>query len=135
MQDLIAIIVPLFLGIVFIILAMTFLAKRKTIIQNGIEAKGIIFDFKGSEINQSFMKYPIIRFVTKEGTWITKTSDYSFPFLKKGKDVIVIYNKDKPQEFIFKTSFDASKLVYIFLILGVAFLLIGLWLAYGYLTK
>ncbi len=136
MSELITLITPLFLGIVFIIVSMTLMSKRNKIIQNGIEVEGVIFDFEASHVsNNNFLKYPIIRFVTEEGLWITKTSDYSFPFLKKGSKVTVIYNKDKPEDFIFKTSIDISKLAYLFLIPGIIILLIGLWFAYRYLIS
>ncbi|HKB43295.1 MAG TPA: DUF3592 domain-containing protein [Chitinophagaceae bacterium] len=135
MSELVTLIIPLFSGIVLIILAMTLLAKRNKIIQNGVEVEGVIFDFETSDTNNNYLKYPIIRFVTKEGSWITKTADYSLPFLKRGQKVIVIYNKDNHEEFIFKTSIDVSKLAYLFLILGIIILLIGLLLAYRYLIK
>lgn len=136
MTGLITLITPLFLGIVFIIVSMTLMSKRNKIIQNGIEVEGVIFDFEVSDVsNNNFLKYPIIRFVTKEGLWITKTSDYSLPFLKKGNKVSVLNNKDKPEDFIFKTSIDIGKLVYLLLILGIIILLIGLWFAYRYLIS
>jgi hypothetical protein len=136
MQELITLIAPLFLGIAFIIVAMTLLTKRNRIIQNGIEVEGVIFDFEISNFsNTNNMKYPIIRFVTKENSWITKTANYSQPFLKRGQKITVVYIKDNPEEFIFKTSFDVSKLAYLFLVLGIIILLIGLWLAYRYLIK
>jgi hypothetical protein len=52
MSGLIALITPLFLGIVFIIIGMTLLAKRKKIIQNGIEVEGTIFDFEASDFSR-----------------------------------------------------------------------------------
>ena len=108
--------------------------KRKKIIENGVGVEGTIFDYETDYSDN--MKYPIIRFVTKEGLWITKKSDYGFTFrLKKNKKIIVIYNPENPGDFIYKTSFDVSRLSYLVLYIGIIILLIGIWLGYQYLTK
>ena len=140
MPDVITIVSLLLIGIAFILLASKLIGKKKRIIQNGIEVDGIIFGFEyersSSSSNVNNLKYPLIRFLTKEGEWFTEKSDYgsNISFLKKGTKVKVIYNATNPKEFIFKTSFDFSKLNYLFLVAGIIFFIIGLWLAYKYLT-
>jgi hypothetical protein len=132
MSELMPIIIPIIVGIVFILAGSGLLDKRKRIIQNGIGVEGVIF---GYETDSSGYRCPIIRFVTKEGLWITKKSDYGFSFLrKKNKKVSVVYNPANPEEFIYNTSFDVSKLSYLFLIIGILILLIGIWFGYKYLT-
>lgn len=116
--------------------------KRKRIIQNGIEAEGIVFDFsdESSQIsintNGRSASTPLIRFVTKEGVWITEKGEWSSTVLNQGDKVTVIYSPDNPKEFIFKTSRDwGGILMYLFLLMGVVSLIVGLWQAYQYLTK
>lgn len=141
MADPINIIALLVFGIIFILAGSKLVEKRKNIIQNGIEVEGVIFEFDDSTPPISIdsydnAKYPIIRFVTKKGEWITEKSEYevsSFLF-KEGQKVKVIYNPENPKDFIFKTKVDFSKFAYLFLIAGIILFSTGLWFAYKYLT-
>ena len=136
MEDPINIIYFLLGGAISVFSFFKFREKRKRIIDNGIEVEGIIYEFDGISINAQ-TSYPLIRFVTKEGLWITEQADYGGPgfFLKQGQEVTVIYNADNPKEFIYKTSTDLSKIGYLFLIIGIASISIALWFAYKYLTS
>ena len=112
-----------------------FREKRKRIIDNGIEVKGIIYEIDDISINNQ-TNYPVIRFVTKEGLWITEKGDWSSTSLKEGVEVSVIYNSKDPKEFIFRISYDWSDILgYLLLIAGVACIGIGLWFAYQYLIS
>jgi len=136
MSELINLIVPLLFGASCIIIALTLKNKSNKVIQNGVEVEGIVFDFVATySSDYSFIKFPVIRFVTTEAVWVTKKSDYSYPFLKKGKKVTVIYSKEDPEEFIIKTSFDFSKLIYLILVIGIFVLLFGLRSAYFFIIK
>jgi hypothetical protein len=141
MSEVLPIIIPLVFGVISILVSSKLVDKRKKIIQNGIEVEGIIFDYETSystlnSVNNSLIQCPIIRFVTKEGLWITKQSDIGFAFrFKKNKKVTVVYDQNNPEDFIWKTSFDLNKLVYLFLYAGIILLLVGIWLGYKYLTK
>ena len=143
MSDPIQIIVFLILGAAAIFAFFKFQEKRKKIIENGIEVTGIVFEHSENEPvdytkSTNFRNNcPTIRFVTKEGLWITEQADYggSGFFLKQGQEVTVIYNADNPKEFIYKTSTDLSKFGYLFLIVGIASISVALWFAYKYLTS
>ena len=143
MSDPIQIIVFLILGTAAIFAFFKFLEKRKRVIENGIEVTGIVFESsKNAPVdytNSTNFKSscPTIRFVTKEGLWITEQADYGGPgfFLKQGQEVTVIYNADNPKEFIYKTSTDLSNFGYLFLISGIASIAVALWFAYKYLIS
>ena len=135
MADIITIIILLLTGFSFIIGTNKFTAKRKRVLSNGVTVEGIIFQFDRSRDTNDF---PVIRFTTKDGIWITEPSDDApLPFLlKQGQKVSVTYNFENPKEFIFTTkNFDFSKTRYLFIGAGIICLIISLWLAYRYLTK
>ena len=143
MSDPIQIIIFLVLGAAAIFAFFKFQENRKRIIENGIEVTGIVFETsKNAPVdytNSSNLRsnHPTIRFVTKEGLWITEQAKYgNFGFsLKQGQEVTVIYNADIPKEFTYKTSTDLSKIGYLFLIIGIASISVALWFAYKYLTS
>ena len=135
MEDPINIIYFLLGGAISVFSFFKFREKRKRIIDNGIEVEGIIYEFDGISINAQ-TSYPLIRFVTKEGLWITEKGDWTSTSLKEGVKVTVVYNSNDPKEFIYRTSYDWSDiLTYVFLIAGVVSICIGLWFAYQYLIS
>ena len=135
MEDPINIIYFLLGGAISVFSFFKFREKRKRIIDNGIEVEGIIYEFDGISINDQ-TSYPLIRFVTKEGLWITEKGDWTSTSLKEGVKVTVVYNSNDPKEFIYRTSYDWSDiLTYLFLIAGVVSTCIGLWFAYQYLIS
>ena len=137
MQEPIQIIIALLVGISAILAFLKFQDKKKRIIENGIEVTGIVFEESyHSNINdQSNHKNPVIRFVTKDGLWMTEQADYDSGFLEEGQEINVIYNAENPKEFIYNTSKDITNISYLLLIIGVIAFGIGLWLAYKYLTN
>ncbi len=136
MQEIINIIIPIFVGSVSILLSLKLTEKKKRIIANGIETNGVIFSFESPEISDSSSVYPVIRFVTKEGVWITELADIALPrfLLKEGQKVRVIYNADNPKEFVYKTTFDVTNLSYVFLVAGFLFIAGGFWMLYKYFS-
>ena len=135
MEDPINIIYFLLGGAISVFSFFKFREKRKRIIDNGIEVEGIIYEFDGISINAQ-TSYPLIRFVTKEGLWITEKGDWTSTSLKEGVKVTVVYNSNDPKEFIYRISYDWSDiLAYLLLIAGVASICIGLWFAYQYLIS
>jgi uncharacterized membrane protein YuzA (DUF378 family) len=118
MSDPIQIIVFLILGVAAIFAFFKFQEKRKKVIENGIEVTGIVFessknaplDYTNSTNFRS--DHPMIRFVTKEGLWITEQADYG------GSGF-----------------FYLSKIGYLVLIIGIASISVALWFAYKYLTS
>jgi len=143
MSDPIQIIIFLVSGAAAIFAFFKFQEKKKRVIENGIEVTGIVYEYSNTgsiDYTDSFnskRNYPTIRFVTKEGLWITEQADYgpSGFFLKQGQEVKVIYDTDNPKEFIYKTSTDLPKIGYLLLIIGIAAISIALWFAYKYLTS
>ena len=112
-----------------------FREKRKRILDNGIEVKGVIYEIDDISINNQ-ANYPVIRFVTKEGLWITEKGDWTSTSLKAGTKVTVIYNSNDPKEFIYKISYDWQDIFgYLLLMAGVASVGAGLWFAYQYLIS
>jgi len=143
MNDPIQIIIFLVVGAAAVFAFFKFQEKKKRLIENGIEVTGIVFEYSDnastgySSPGSIETNYPTIRFVTKEGLWITEQADYSPSgfFLKQGQKITVIYNADNPKEFIYKRSIDLSKIGYLLLIIGIIAISIGLWFAYKYLTR
>ena len=135
MEDPVNIIYFLLGGAVAIFGFFKFREKRKRIIENGIEVKGIIYEVDDISVNNQ-ANYPMIRFVTKEGLWITEKGDWTSTTLKAGAEVIVIYNSNDPKEFIYRISYDWPDILsYLLLIVAVACIGLGLWFAYQYLIN
>jgi hypothetical protein len=135
------IIALLLIGVASLVGYFKAIEKKKRIIENGVEADGIVFDFSednevSTDINSPNAAMPLIRFVTKEGLWMTGKGEWSLTTLKQGDKVTVIYNPENPKEFIYRTSMDwGGILIYLFLVAGIVCLGIGLWFAYQYLSK
>lgn len=135
MHDPISIIILLIAGVSCIIGVLKYWEKRKQIIQNGIEVKGIVYEILDISINNE-ANYPMIRFVTKDGVWITEKGDWTSTSLKAGQEVTVIYNSQDPKEFIYKITFDWSAImIYLVFLGGLVCIGVGLWFAYNYLTS
>jgi len=82
--------------------------KRTRLLSTGIPAEGIVVDFVSRMNNDSYNKYPVIRFVTRKHEWITVTYNISYPgfVLKKGQRVTVFYNPEKPSDFVLDLKID-----------------------------
>lgn len=138
MEDILTPIVFLIAGAGFIYIALQLKDKSKKLLQNGVETEGVINGFETSSgSNNMTVSYPVIRFQTKEGKLIEEKASIAPPrfLLKEGQKVVVTYNPDNPAEYIFKTSVDYSKTLYIFLVVGIALMLFGLWSTYQYLVS
>ena len=135
MQDPVNIIYFMLGGCVAIFGFFKFRKKKKRILDNGIEVTGTIYEIDDISINNQ-VNYPLIRFVTKDGLWITEKGDWTSTTLKSGTQVTVIYNSNDPKEFIYKISSDWSDILsYLVLVAGVVSICIGLWFAYQYLIS
>jgi len=135
MKDPVDIIYFLVGGAIAIFSFFKFREKRKKILDNGIEVKGIIYEIDDISINNE-TNYPLIRFVTKEGLWITEKGNWTSTSLKPGAEVTVVYNSNDPKEFTYRISYDWSDILgYLLLIAGVASIGVGLWFAYQYLIS
>ncbi|MBL7762953.1 MAG: DUF3592 domain-containing protein [Chitinophagaceae bacterium] len=137
MPEIINVVIPLVVGLVLIIIGFEQKRKTKRLVNNGIEVEGVIFSKETSSDSKNRAIYPVIRFVTKDGVWVTEKASESLPFfLKKDeKTVQVFYDPNNPKEFIYKTSAEFFKVTNILIIAGILFFMIGLWLCYQYLIK
>lgn len=137
MPEIINIVIPLIVGLILIIIGFEQKRKTKRLVNNGIEVEGIIFSKETSSDSENRATYPIIRFVTKDGLWVTEKANESLPFFfkKDEKTVQVFYDPNNPKEFIYKTSADSLKVTDILIIAGILSFIIGLWLCYQYLIK
>lgn len=84
--------------------------------KTGKPSVGIVFDFADSDMSDSNVKYPIIRFVTLDQQWVTEKYNFSgLPgSFKKGQKVTVWYNPDNPKEFTIQSSTTVAAPIFVF---------------------
>lgn len=127
------------IGIVALVFSIFQKSSQKNLKDSGVLVEGIIFnqDFDNSSL--SFDNYArhvkdkiTIRFVTKNGEWITEDIKQDFGVFysgqyKNGDKVNVYYNKDNPKKFYvdIKQSELIGKLV--FALVGLVLISIGLF--------
>jgi len=101
--------------------------------QVGESAEGVVFDinFKSENIDSGNTSYPIIRFVTRNGEWVTEQSSSSSLFVKKGKKVAVLYNPENPKEFIADLGMPSNLILPSFLVIGLALIAFGIYNSYA----
>lgn len=112
-------VIPIILGLALIIGGYTLLRKLDKMKQNGVLVEGIIFSFDGSSSYSGNDSGPVIRFVTKEGVWVTKeySEGISHSFMKSGQKVRVIYDPDNPENFVVSST-TPKWLPYLLLVIG-----------------
>ena len=125
-----------FIATCFIVISSKVQSKYKLLSETGEKSEGIVFDSEKSKNSDSNLQYPIIRFQTRKNEWITKAVDsgISTSTYKQGDKINVIYNPDKPEEFMIESKWQilTSKVL---LVAGVASLLIGLFLFYQWYSS
>jgi len=115
------------IGIVTVAGAVGLLQKSKRLNQ-GEEVEGIIFGTAGTWSQGMDTGDTTVRFITKEGTWITKQYEIglSAPFIKGGDKVRVKYNPNDPEDFVIVSSkFEFAK--YVFLCVGIGITAFGVY--------
>lgn len=135
MNDIFVSLIFLITGTVVMYVIFFVKRKNKKILENGIEVEGVINGFENIDSLSNNSRFPIIRFQTQNGVLITEKANIALPpfVLKEGQKVKVIYKIDNPKDFILKTSFDFSKLFYLFLLLSIVFISLGILGVYKYL--
>lgn len=135
MNDIFVSLIFLITGTVVMYVIFFVKRKNKKILENGIEVEGVINGFENIDSLSNNSRFPIIRFQTQNGVLITEKANIALPpfILKEGQKVKVIYKIDNPKDFILKTSFDFSKLFYLFLLLSIVFISLGILGVYKYL--
>jgi len=131
MHPVIPILVSFAMGLFFIIFGYRRLKKARRVIQDGISVEGIVFDFASSSdiVNTSdYDVYPIIRFVTKEGSWITRTYDIAISQdqIKRGQKMRIVYNPKNPEDFVIDSGIFYW-INYVFLVSGFLPLIFGVY--------
>ena len=129
------------LGVILILLHFIKIPKFwSRQIPNGVKVEGIIFDLS-TQANPDFdshsnSTYPIVRFVTIDGTWITETSRTSiFPdTYKPGDKVAIVYDPKNPSNFTFDSDKPFQFPVAIFYI-GCLIVVIGVLFLLGVIPK
>jgi hypothetical protein len=115
-------IIALIFGVALIAIGIYNFVRILQLKKSGLRADAVVFDIKKSTSYRTVVAYfPIVRFVTEKGEWITiQTTIGVFPgTYKKGTQVVVTYNPLKPTEcYILSTSTNVIPLL--LLIAGIA---------------
>ena len=121
-------IIILSVGIVLIILSLSFFHKLNSLKNTGRTTDGIVYELSDAQNTSFNFSYPVIRFLTLKQEWITEPTKIGmFPgFYKKGQKVTVVYDEVNPKQFIIDSRINKA-IVYIFLIAGCTLLLIGIY--------
>ena len=92
------------ISLVIVLVVVKLLSDIRKISNHGIEVKGIIFNSEQLVRPDNNISYPVVRFLTMENNWITKSSKIGvIPGLYKiGKEVTVIYQNGNPHNFFIK---------------------------------
>ena len=132
-------IVFLAIGLFFLFAYYGISQKLKKLNETGVKAEGVIFEVewdhntKGNYKYSTETVYPVVRFVTKDGTWITKKSSQGGVMIKQGQTVQIVYNPENPEEFMI-TSGQFKWYSYIFLVVGLIGITIGIYKLIAYLS-
>jgi hypothetical protein len=96
-----SIIIPFTIGLFVFIISLFLKRNIKKIRAVGEPAEGIIYDLEQSSSYEVSTVYPLVRFVTLDGKWITERSNIALMpgFYKKGEHVNIIYDKFRPTSF------------------------------------
>ena len=101
--------------------------KRQRILKTGVKVKGIVFDIEHEyrSRDNSNLYYPVIRYVTATGEWITKKHDLgsSPSAFTEGESVTVIYDPADPSSFILNDK--TSKIIPLALLISGIVLIAG----------
>ncbi len=83
---------------------IAFYIKRKRILTDGITVTGEIVDFKFRFAAQTLSSKPVVKFSTREGKTIKLTYGTGgfLASFKKGDEVTIVYNKNRPTSFLIK---------------------------------
>jgi Protein of unknown function (DUF3592) len=120
------------LGVILILIGYFPMLKKDRLVKIGIEAEGTVIGF---ESGGDGMHHPLIRFETIQGARITKKHAFgsNVSFVKEGQKIKIFYNPDNPEEFVIVSSalrWDP----YVFVLVGIISLGIGLFKLYEFFT-
>ncbi len=130
-------------GLAGLLLSIFRKSTQSNLKDTGILVEGIVFnqDFKENS-NRSFNNFSAnvkdkitIRFVTKDGEWITEDIKQDFGIYytgqyKNGDKVKVYYNKDNPKDFYIDTKQSEFIVKIVFALIGLVLLSTGIYQLY-----
>jgi hypothetical protein len=134
-------IIPVVAGVYGLYYVQKHIKKQNRISDHGVKAEGVVFDLEGdSDVRYSNsdlstdrpLFYPVIRFVTSSGEWITEKYSISSNFYKKGQKVEVTYDPENPKEFILKDFGLAYFFFYLAFFISLCAIGYGLYQTYLY---
>lgn len=114
---------------VIVVLSILFLGKRKRLLANGLRAEGEVTGFKYRFANTILSRFPVIRFVTADNRIVEAPYSVTtlFVFYEKGSKFPVIYDADKPEDFLLDTESAGGVLIWMAIAGGIG---MGLWAIY-----
>jgi hypothetical protein len=127
-------------GITVIIFIISKFKKEQHLLGKGEKAEGIVFYFSDKtqttgELEEPPAPYPIIRFVTKNGEWITEEYSVAHSFMKQGDKVKITYDPSNPRNFYVYTNHIDTILYTIGIIAGIIAIGYGLYKLVEYLVN
>ena len=133
-------IIPVVAGVYGLHYFQKHITKQNRISDHGIKAEGVVFDFErnasiqfgGDDTFSNNPPYPVIRFVTSSGEWITEKYSIASNIYEKGQKVEVIYDPDNPKEFIIKDFGLTYFFLYLACIISLCAIGFGLYKTYVY---
>ena len=125
------------IGLVSIFLFLRISHKMANFNKTGLDAEGVIFEIEWEHNtvgkHSASASYPVIRFVTNDGLWITKRYHQSGILIRQGQKVRVKYNPENPEDFVI-TSGQFRWSAYIFLVSGIVALIIAIFKVFQYVS-
>ncbi len=84
------------------------LVNFRRLFKTGILTEGVIFDIASDGSSETRSNYPIVRFTTSTGEWITHPYRIGiFPSsFKTGSKVKIVYNPIKPSDFLIRSPYS-----------------------------
>jgi len=121
------------MGVILCLVISSIKNKYRNLSKNGEKTEGTLVDYEISSVKNTNLKFPVVRFITKNEQQIIKKTENSFysTTAKKGSRVIVFYNPSNPEEFMIQGK--NFKLMYgIVMAGGILFSLSGVILILNY---
>ncbi|HEY4149218.1 MAG TPA: DUF3592 domain-containing protein [Chitinophagaceae bacterium] len=120
------------MGLALCIITVYHKAKNNHLVKHGVRAEGEIVDAGTSGIKNDSNKYPLVRFLDKEGREVTLQSKEGFlsQRIKKGKKVTIFYDPAQPTEFMLRFQHDMTTFT-IIIVMAALFTLAGLLLLFN----
>lgn len=134
---LISILLPMIVGVGFIYVFLERSKKAHHLRKNGLRAEGTIFEFSDGastvKTASDNLLFPVIRFATQSGEWITREYTLTHSSLRQGDKMTVYYDSTDPHDFYVEMGGRAS--LPAFLVIGIAATGFGLYKLIDYLLQ